>query len=86
MPTFEGVEATVTVDVDFEVFCGTCGEGLCLQSDTRSSRSRGYPQVTVEACQCCIGREIETARQEGYDEGYSDGEAFGFKAGQECGE
>ena len=41
-------------DVEFEVFCGTCGAGLCNQSDTRKSRTRGENQVTVEVCQNCI--------------------------------
>ena len=41
-------------DVEFEVFCGTCGAGLCNQSDTRKSRTRGENQVTVEACEKCM--------------------------------
>jgi hypothetical protein len=41
-------------DVEFEVFCETCGEGLCNQSKTRKSRSRGENQVTVEVCQRCV--------------------------------
>jgi hypothetical protein len=51
MPTFE---TTVEVNLDFEVFCGTCGEGLCLESSTRSSRYRNHPQVEVNACPTCI--------------------------------
>jgi hypothetical protein len=57
MPTFNA-------DIEFEVFCGTCGAGLCGQSDTRSSRSRGQLQVTVEACKDCIDRGKEEAVQE----------------------
>jgi hypothetical protein len=41
-------------DIYFEVFCGTCGAGLCNQSDTRKSRHRGENQVTVEVCEKCI--------------------------------
>lgn len=55
MPTFENVEVSATVDVDFEVYCGTCGAGLCGESDTRHSRNRGYLQVTVNACPNCMG-------------------------------
>ena len=47
MPSFE---------VEFEVYCGTCGGGLCSQSTGRSSRSRHYPQVVVEACENCIDK------------------------------
>ena len=61
MPAFTQINATATVDVDFEVFCGTCGAGLCNQSNTRQSRSRNDPQVTVEACEKCM----ENAKEEG---------------------
>lgn len=52
--------------LEFEVFCGTCGEGLCNQSDTRASLRRGTPQVTVEAC----GKCLQKARDEAWNEGY----------------
>lgn len=45
MPTFE---------VEFEVYCGTCGNGLCRESDTRKSRNRGENQVVVNACPKCM--------------------------------
>lgn len=69
MPSFDDVdlEVTVTTTVDFEVFCGTCGEGLCSESSTRKSRSRGYLQVEVNACPSCIERkdeEIEELKQQ----------------------
>jgi hypothetical protein len=66
MPEFSGVEVEVRgeVDIDFEVFCGTCGAGLCNQTDTRKSYGRGILQVTVDACQKCMDR----VRDEAYDE------------------
>ena len=48
MPTFDNIE------IDFEVFCGTCGAGLCNESDTRSSHGRRHPQVVVNACPNCM--------------------------------
>jgi len=60
MPVFEDIEITVSASIDFEVFCGTCGAGLCNQSDTRRSRNRAYAQVAVNVCENCL----ETARQE----------------------
>lgn len=54
MPTFDNIEVTTEVSVDFEVYCGTCGAGLCDVSDTRKSRNRGYLQVTVDACPDCM--------------------------------
>lgn len=44
--------------LDFEVYCGTCGAGLCNQSDTRTSRHRGEPQVTVGVCQDCVQKAL----------------------------
>lgn len=57
MPTFNDVEVTTRVDIDFEVYCGTCGAGLCSESDTRMSRSRNYAQVTVNACPNCMSKK-----------------------------
>lgn len=55
MPTFDNISVQATVD--FEVYCGTCGAGLCSESDTRCSRNRGYAQVTVNACPYCIEKK-----------------------------
>jgi DNA-binding transcriptional MerR regulator len=72
MPTFNDVEVDVTTDngterlsadVDFEVFCGICGFGLCNQSDTRRSRNRRAPQVTVEPCGRCLLKAEEAAAE-----------------------
>lgn len=56
MPTFNDVEVTLydKIDIEFEVYCGTCGAGLCSESDTRRSKNRNYLQVTVNACPYCI--------------------------------
>lgn len=53
--------------LEFEVYCDTCGVGLCLQTtvDVRYGIS-----ISVGACEKCM----ETARQEGYDKGYEDAE------------
>lgn len=63
MPTFTGIETTTTLDVDFEIFCAGCGAGICANGDTRKSRSRLMPQVTIAPCEKCL----ETARKEGAD-------------------
>ena len=59
MPTFEAVEITTSIDIDFEVFCGTCGEGLCYESNTRRSRNRGFAQVEVNVCPSCMKKKDE---------------------------
>jgi len=53
MPTFQNVEVTASVDIDFEVFC-SCGAHMCGETDTRNSRNRNAPQAVVNACQACI--------------------------------
>jgi hypothetical protein len=63
MPKF----TDVPVDVEFEVFC-QCGAGLCNQSDTRSSRARGMPQVVVEPCEKCLKQAAEKAADDVRDE------------------
>jgi len=69
MPSFQTtVNMDVEVDVDFEVFCARCGAGLCNQSDTRASRNRKYPQVTVEPCERCLENAAEEARQKAIEE------------------
>lgn len=61
----EILEADRSFDVEFEVWCGTCGAGLCGQSkaDERVSY-RGGHHVFVDVCQRCR----ETALQEGRDD------------------
>lgn len=66
MPTFN-TQVTTSVEVDFEVFCANCGEGLCNLSETRDSYNRKMPQVTVGLCPRCYGKledEIESLKQE----------------------
>ena len=61
MPTFNDVDIEVTqkIDIDFEVYCNTCGAGLCGESDTRKSRNRGYLQVSVNVCPDCMKEKEE---------------------------
>lgn len=78
MPTFESVEITTTADIEFEVTCGTCGAGLCMSSsvDNRTARfASSIPSVSVEACARCLETAKEEGDQEGYDRGFADGVA-----------
>lgn len=61
MPTFNDIDIEVTqkIDIDFEVYCNTCGAGLCGESDTRKSRNRGYLQVSVNVCPDCMKEKDE---------------------------
>jgi hypothetical protein len=59
MPTFNNIEVTATVDIEFEVYC-SCGAHMCGNTDTRASRNRGVAQAVVSPCEKCI----ETATEE----------------------
>lgn len=60
MPSFN-VEVTTDVEVEFEIFCESCGAGLCHLATGRNSHGRGHPQITVEPCPTCL----EAAKEEG---------------------
>lgn len=72
MPEFE-----VQTTVEFEVYCGKCGAGLCNQTSTENRR--GTNRVTVDPCEKCLdeaeatgfdkgkAEAAEEARQEGMD-------------------
>lgn len=62
MPSFE---------VEFEVFCGSCGEGLCQQSVGENTRA-GL-KVTVQPCEECLKKAKEKGYDEGWDKGYTEG-------------
>lgn len=56
------------VTIEVEVYCATCGDGLCNLTEstyTRVRGVRGVPCFRVEACPKCIDR----AREEGIEEG-----------------
>jgi hypothetical protein len=61
MPTFNDIdiEVNLKIDIDFEVYCNTCGAGLCCESDTRKSRNRGCLQVSVNVCPDCMKEKDE---------------------------
>jgi hypothetical protein len=64
------VSPEFNVEVEFDVYCGKCGNALCPQSRTDDYR-RGYGGQTravhVDPCDRCL----DEAKSEGYDEGYS---------------
>jgi hypothetical protein len=69
MPTFQTTIES-NIDLDFEVYCGTCGAGLCMESSTRMSRNRNHPQLEVNACPTCIAtkqEEIDDLKSEIHD-------------------
>jgi hypothetical protein len=56
----------VSVSIEVEVFCATCGKGLCNQSTATKTRNRHADAIDVEACQNCLSN----AEDAGYEKGY----------------
>jgi hypothetical protein len=60
-------EVTVNeVTVNIEVFCASCGQGLCNMTTNVKNRRTGDSFFEVEACDVCL----DSAKQEGYEAGY----------------
>ena len=58
MPSFD-------VSVDFEVFCGRCGAGLCNNSREGRTPGRGVLTLTVDPCKRCLGEEFDSGKEAG---------------------
>lgn len=50
MPSFD-------TEIEFEVYCDTCGTGLCSDSTTTIGRTIGIRQVRVIACYNCMAKK-----------------------------
>jgi hypothetical protein len=69
MPSFSH-----TTDFDFEVYCDTCGFGLCAESREVTTLKRGMPSIRVNVCPECmkskdseiddLKREVESLKAE----------------------
>jgi hypothetical protein len=74
MPTVSGpvdlAQSEGTMEI--EVFCGTCGAGLCSQSKAGNTSRRSQPYIAVDVCEKCRDK----AYGEGYDRGVEDGRAW----------
>lgn len=65
MPTVTA-NVEVQAEIDVEIYCATCGDGLCNQSQFVETRNRYQPSIRVEVCESCI----KSAKREAYEEGY----------------
>jgi len=69
--------------VEFEVYCGKCGAGLC--NNSRGELKRGGPRVTVDPCEDCLTSAKDEGDTAGYnrglDEGFAKGERSAFDMG-----
>jgi len=42
------------VTVEIEVYCASCGAGLCNQTESTIGGHHGKPQFRVEPCERCL--------------------------------
>ena len=61
------------VDVDIEVYCGTCGEGICSDSEVELKRS-GWVRVTATCKNCANERDELKSRVEELEQQLADKE------------
>lgn len=67
MPSF-------TCDIEFEVFCETCGKGLCNTVRTEDAGRHGTARVHIPPCETCMEQQWEDAFEEGRAEGHKEAE------------
>ncbi len=65
------------IEVNIEVYCARCGEGLCNQTESTTTRTRREPCFRVEPCKKCLDEAREEGHSSGYDEGFNNQESEG---------
>ena len=50
-------------EINIEIYCAECGEGLCNQTNFAKTRHRNEPSFRVQPCKKCL----DNARNEGYE-------------------
>jgi hypothetical protein len=66
-----------TLPLEFEVYCGKCGAGLCGNCTEGKTPGRGAPLIKVDPCEKCLENAKDEGDTEGYERGLADGEKEG---------
>ena len=56
------------LELDFEVYCGRCGDGLCNNSTEGRTTGWGQPFIKVEPCEKCLNESFEDGKKQGAEE------------------
>ncbi len=67
------------IEVDIEIFCARCGEGLCSNTTAGRTHGRKYPFFNVSPCEKCLEESYDNGREKGMKEGYDDGNSDGYE-------
>ena len=62
-------------DVQFEVYCDTCGAGLCNNTETVRTHTRGELSARVTVCEACCQAAWDKGYEAGHENGYREAEA-----------
>jgi hypothetical protein len=71
------IEETIEITHDVELWCSTCGAGICSNGNVRRD-GRG---IDIEPCDKCLEDAKEEARKDVYSQYYDEGYADGIKEG-----
>ena len=71
MPTFFVSDYDESGEIEFEVYCGTCGAGLCLNTKVKEPR-RNERYLEIDVCEKCLAKACEESHSDGYDKGYNE--------------
>lgn len=63
------------IEINIELYCATCGEGICNLAEATVTRTRHEPCFRIEACPKCTAQAREEGHEEGYREGFEAAEA-----------
>ena len=55
------------VTINVEVYC-KCGEGLCLQTESKFTAQRQEPCFIVAPCSACLDEARDAGQNQGYDD------------------
>lgn len=61
---------TINADIEFEVFCASCGAGLCGNTDVYEYR--GNHQLKITPCSKCLDNSEESGYEKGKKDGYDE--------------
>ena len=71
------------MSTEFEVYCATCGAGLCNDTDVQPAGYHTCARINVRACEKCVERAHDEGQEEGDEEGYKRGYEEGLADGKE---
>lgn len=64
------------IEVDIELYCGRCGEGICANGTATAKRRKEC--FVIDPCERCLQKESDNAFEDGHEKGYEEArQAYG---------